>query len=60
MSLDGGLLKGVQHAVVVERLVKAYPTLLSLFDCIAGDSGGALIASALAAGYPPVFARQIS
>jgi predicted acylesterase/phospholipase RssA len=55
-----GRLKGVLHAVVVERLCKQYPQLLDFVDCFAGTSGGAIIASALAAGYPPVFARQVS
>ena len=53
LSLDGGGMRGIFVSVVLSRLVHRFPTLLQEVDVIAGTSTGAILASLLAAGYPP-------
>lgn len=53
LTFDGGGIRGVYSAVILERLCKAHPTLLSNVDLISGTSTGGIIALALAAGFTP-------
>jgi patatin-like phospholipase/acyl hydrolase len=52
LSLDGGGIRGVLTAVLLERLDRAVP-FLDRVDLFAGTSTGGIIALALAFGYPP-------
>ena len=53
ISLDGGGIRGVYMAAILERLVAAVPNFLADIDLYAGTSTGALIAFDLAAGRTP-------
>ena len=51
LALDGGGIRGIVACVILERLMKRYPSLLSRVKFIAGTSNGSMIAMALACGY---------
>jgi patatin-like phospholipase/acyl hydrolase len=53
LSLDGGGIKALLTATLLERLRQRRPDLLERVDLIAGTSTGAIVALALAAGLPP-------
>jgi len=53
LTLDGGGMKGLYSAAVLDELVARYPRLLETTDLIAGTSTGGLIALALADGRAP-------
>jgi hypothetical protein len=53
LSLDGGGVRGLYTARILERLCEACPTLLDNIDLIAGSSTGALIGVLLGKGYSP-------
>jgi len=53
LSLDGGGVRAVMQAVILNRLVKLYPNLLQEVDMFTGTSAGAIVAAALAVGVPP-------
>lgn len=54
LSIDGGGLRGIFAASVLEMLARDFKTdVVSHFDLIVGTSTGGLIALALAAGHPP-------
>lgn len=53
LSLDGGGIRGIYTAVLVERLEAAVPSLLSKVDLFAGTSTGGILALALAKGLRP-------
>lgn len=53
LSLDGGGIRGVLTARLLERLEKAHPGFLSKVDLIAGTSTGGILALGLAAGLGP-------
>ena len=53
MSFDGGGIRGIVSARLLERLTQSVPTLLDSVDLVAGTSTGGLIALALAAGKTP-------
>ena len=53
LSLDGGGIRGVLTARVIERLVEKKPDLLDKFDMVAGTSTGAILACGLASGRGP-------
>lgn len=53
LSLDGGGIRGVMTATLLERLEKAHPGFLSKVDLFAGTSTGGILALGLAAGLTP-------
>jgi uncharacterized protein len=53
LSLDGGGIRGILTATILERLSLALPNWLDQVDLIAGTSTGGIIALGLAAGMPP-------
>lgn len=53
LSLDGGGIRGLFTAVLLDRLATRYPKLLQNVDLIAGTSTGGIIALCLAAGKTP-------
>lgn len=53
LSLDGGGLRGLITALILQRLEQARPGFLDHFDLITGTSTGALLALALARGMTP-------
>lgn len=56
LSLDGGGVRGVITAVILQRLMEVFPDLLKDVDLVAGTSTGGLLALIIAAGYSP---RQV-
>jgi uncharacterized protein len=59
LSLDGGGIRGVLTAVLLERMEAAHPGFLEQFDLLAGTSTGGLLALGLASGLNPTEARQL-
>lgn len=59
ISVDGGGIRGVFTAVVLEKLLAAVPTLLDKTDLFAGTSTGGIIALCLAAGKSPTQVRAL-
>jgi patatin-like phospholipase/acyl hydrolase len=59
ISVDGGGIRGVFTAVVLERLLLAVPKLLDKTDLYAGTSTGGIIALCLAAGKSPTEVRDL-
>lgn len=53
LSLDGGGIRGVMVARILQRLTAALPDVMSRFDMFAGTSTGSILACAFAAGIPP-------
>lgn len=53
LSFDGGGVRGVYTAILLERLTTAVPTLISGAKLLAGTSTGGIIALGLAAGKQP-------
>lgn len=53
LSLDGGGIRGVLTAKLLERLEMAHPGFLSKVDLFAGTSTGGILALGLAAGLTP-------
>jgi patatin-like phospholipase/acyl hydrolase len=53
LSFDGGGVRGVYTAVLLERLSQQVPTMLTKVDLLAGTSTGGIIALGLAAGHLP-------
>jgi patatin-like phospholipase/acyl hydrolase len=53
VSFDGGGIRGIVSARLLERLTRSVPALLDGIDLVAGTSTGGLIALALAAGKTP-------
>ena len=53
LSLDGGGIRGIFSARVLERLELAMPGFLGQLNLLAGTSTGGIIALGLAAGMPP-------
>jgi hypothetical protein len=53
LSIDGGGVRGVYAARILERICKQCPSLLDNVDLIAGSSTGALIGILLSMGYTP-------
>ena len=53
LSLDGGGLRGLITAVLLERLEASRPGFLASVDLVAGTSTGGILALALAKGLPP-------
>jgi patatin-like phospholipase/acyl hydrolase len=59
LSLDGGGIRGVLTATLLERLEEAQPGLLAQVDLFAGTSTGGLLALGLASGLSPAEARAL-
>lgn len=59
LSLDGGGIRGVLTAVLLEKLEMAVPGFLGKVDLFAGTSTGAILALGLAHGLSPTEARQL-
>jgi len=59
VSLDGGGIRGLISAILLERMEQAYPGFLAQVDLFAGTSTGGLLALGLAAGKTPAQARQL-
>jgi len=59
LSLDGGGIRGLITAIILERLEQAVPNFLSKIDLIAGTSTGGLLALGLAAGKSPEETREL-
>ncbi len=59
LSLDGGGIRGLLSAMLLERIENGYPGFLSQIDLIAGTSTGGLLALGLAAGKSPHEARKL-
>jgi hypothetical protein len=59
LCLDGGGVRGVLEAALLERLYVAFPTLIENVDLIAGTSTGGMLAGLLAAGYSPRHCKSI-
>jgi len=59
LSLDGGGIRGVLTATLLERLEEARPGFLAKIDLFAGTSTGGIMALGLAAGLTPAQCRQL-
>jgi patatin-like phospholipase/acyl hydrolase len=59
LSLDGGGIRGLISAILLERLEQAHPGFISQVDLFAGTSTGGLLALGLATGRTPAQARQL-
>jgi patatin-like phospholipase/acyl hydrolase len=59
LSLDGGGIRGIITAILLERLEEAHPGFVQSFDLFAGTSTGGILALAFAAGFTPQQARQL-
>jgi uncharacterized protein len=59
LTLDGGGIRGLLSAVLLERLEAAHPGFLAQIDLFAGTSTGSILALGLAAGIDPVRGRQL-
>ena len=53
LSLDGGGMRGLITAILLNRLAASYPGFLSQIDLFAGTSTGGVMALGLAAGFSP-------
>jgi hypothetical protein len=53
LSLDGGGLRGIITAILLDRLETSCPGFLASVDLFVGTSTGGILALALAAGLPP-------
>jgi patatin-like phospholipase/acyl hydrolase len=59
LAIDGGGIRGLITAILLERLEAALPGFLEKFDLFAGTSTGGLLALGLAAGRSPTQAREL-
>lgn len=59
LTIDGGGIRGLITAILLERLEREIPGFLSEVDLFAGTSTGGLIALGLASGLNPTQARRI-
>lgn len=59
LALDGGGIRGILTAVLLERLMESDPGLLEKVDLFAGTSTGGLMALGFAAGWAPAEARAL-
>lgn len=59
LSIDGGGIRGVLTATLLERLEAAHPGFLAQVDLFAGTSTGGLLALGLASGTSPTALRQL-
>jgi patatin-like phospholipase/acyl hydrolase len=59
LTIDGGGIRGMLAAVLLERLMDSDPGLLEKVDLFAGTSTGGLMALGFAAGWTPAQARAL-
>ncbi len=59
LTLDGGGIRGLLSAILLERLETALPGFLAQVELFAGSSTGGILALGLAAGRTPAQAREI-
>ncbi len=59
LAIDGGGIRGLLTAILLERLEAAVPGFLSKIDLYAGTSTGGILALGLAAGITPTQARTL-
>jgi uncharacterized protein len=59
LSLDGGGIRGVLTASILERLEDTIPGYINEVDLVAGTSTGGILALALASGMTPKQAREM-
>jgi patatin-like phospholipase/acyl hydrolase len=59
LSIDGGGIRGIIPARVLERLETHRPGIVQEFDLYAGSSTGAVLAAGFAHGFDPRFMRQM-
>ncbi len=59
LTLDGGGIRGLVTAILLERIVAEHPTFLQDIDLIAGTSTGGIIALGLAKGLSPTELRNL-
>ena len=59
LTLDGGGIRGLLTAIILERLEAALPGMLAKVDLFAGTSTGGILALGLAAGRSPTQAREL-
>ncbi len=59
LSLDGGGVRGIYTATVLEQLEAAHPGTIGSVNLFAGTSTGSIIAVGLAAGYTPRQLREL-
>ena len=59
LSIDGGGIRGVLAAALLERLEEAHPGFLARFDLFAGTSTGGILSLGLASGIQPTLARHL-
>src|SRR5262249_35502131 len=59
LSIDGGGIRGLLSAILLERLEAAVPGFLAKVDLFAGTSTGAILALGLACGVTPTQARGL-
>ena len=59
LSLDGGGIRGLITAILLERIEEVIPGVLDQVDLFAGTSTGGLLALGLAAGMRPDAAREL-
>ncbi|MBP1701822.1 MAG: hypothetical protein H6Q38_929 [Chloroflexi bacterium] len=59
LSMDGGGIRGIMTAIILQRLEKQYPGFLSKIKLFAGTSTGGLLALGLACGMSPAEMRVL-
>ena len=59
LSMDGGGIRGLLTAILIQRLQKAHPGFLEKIDLFAGTSTGGILALGLAFGLPPSLIRDL-
>ena len=59
LAMDGGGIRGLLTAIILERLERVHPGFLAQVDLFAGTSTGGLLALGLAAGTTPAECRLI-
>ena len=59
LAIDGGGMRGIISAIILERLAAEFPDLLERVSLFAGTSNGAILASSLAFGYTPLLTRNV-
>jgi uncharacterized protein len=59
LTFDGGGIRGLLTAVILERLEAAHPGFLAQVDLFAGTSTGSILALGMANGIPPMRAREL-
>jgi patatin-like phospholipase/acyl hydrolase len=59
LSMDGGGIRGLLTAILIQRLQVAHPGFLEKIDLFAGTSTGGILALGLAFGLPPSRIREL-